>query len=98
MKTYLLDGCYLAAAVLFILGLKGLNAPATARRGLVFAEVGMLLAVIGTLLHGDIVQFQWILVGVVIGSARRPPRRTAEVASRSWRADGGYSRRLPEAD
>jgi len=69
MKTYLLDGCYLAAAVLFILGLKGLNAPATARRGLVFAEVGMLLAVIGTLLHGDIVQFQWILVGVVIGSA-----------------------------
>ncbi|HEY1391431.1 MAG TPA: NAD(P)(+) transhydrogenase (Re/Si-specific) subunit beta [Ktedonobacterales bacterium] len=69
MNAYLLDGCYLAAAVLFILGLKGLNAPATARRGLVLAEAGMLLAVIGTLLHGDIVQFQWILVGVVIGSA-----------------------------
>ena len=69
MKTYLLDGCYLAAAILFILGLKGLNAPATARRGLALAEAGMLLAVIGTLLHGDIVQFQWILVGVVIGSA-----------------------------
>ena len=69
MNTYLLDGCYLAAAVLFILGLKGLNAPTTARRGLALAEAGMLLAVIGTLLRGDIVQFQWILVGVVIGSA-----------------------------
>ena len=63
MNTLLLDGCYLAAAILFILGLKGLNSPNTARRGLVLAEIGMLLAIIGTLLRGDIVQFQWILVG-----------------------------------
>ena len=69
MNTYLPDSLYLAAAILFILGLKGLNAPTTARRGLVLAEAGMLLAIIGTLLRGDIVQFQWILVGVVIGSA-----------------------------
>jgi NAD(P) transhydrogenase subunit beta len=66
---FILDGCYLAAAILFILGLKGLNAPETARRGLVLAEAGMLLAIIGTLLRGDIVQFQWILVGVTVGSA-----------------------------
>ena len=69
MSAYLLDGCYLAAAILFIMGLKGLNSPETARRGLVFAEVGMLLAIIGTLLRGDIVQYQWILIGVTIGSA-----------------------------
>src|SRR5690348_5641882 len=69
MNTYLPDSLYLAAAILFNLGLKGLNAPTTARRGLVLAEAGMLLAIIGTLLRGDIVQFQWILVGVVISSA-----------------------------
>jgi NAD(P) transhydrogenase subunit beta len=69
MNTLLLDGCYLAAAVLFILGLKGLNSPSTARRGLVLAEAGMLLAIIGTLVRGNIVQFQWIVVGVTFGSA-----------------------------
>lgn len=69
MTTYLLDACYLAATILFVLGLKGLNSPVTARRGLVLAEVGMLLAIIGTLLHAEIVQFQWILVGITIGSA-----------------------------
>ncbi len=69
MNTVLLDVCYLAATILFVLGLKGLNSPETARRGLVFAEIGMLLAIIGTLLRGDIVQYQWILVGVTIGSA-----------------------------
>jgi H+-translocating NAD(P) transhydrogenase subunit beta len=69
MTTLLFDACYLAAAILFITGLKGLNSPRTARRGLVFAEVGMLLAVIGTLLRQEIVQYQWILIGVTIGSA-----------------------------
>jgi NAD(P) transhydrogenase subunit beta len=69
MNTLLLDVFYLAAAVLFIFGLKGLNSPETARRGLVLAEAGMLLAIVGTLLRGEIVQFQWILVGITIGSA-----------------------------
>ncbi len=69
MNTFLLDLFYLAAAILFILGLRGLNSPETARRGLVMAEIGMLLAIIGTLLRAEIVQFQWILVGVTIGSA-----------------------------
>ncbi len=69
MNTLLLDICYLAAAVLFILGLKGLDSPTTARRGLVLAEIGMLLAVVGTLLSHEIVQYQWILVGLVVGSA-----------------------------
>lgn len=60
---------FLAAALLFILGLKGLDSPTTARRGLVLAEIGMLLAIVGTLLSREIVQYQWILVGLVVGSA-----------------------------
>ena len=68
MNDMLLSAAYLAAAILFILGLRGLNSPETARRGLLLAEIGMFLAVVGTLLHGEIVQFQWILVGLVVGS------------------------------
>ena len=68
MNDFLLPAAYLAAAILFILGLRGLNSPETARRGLFLAEIGMLLAVVGTLLHGEIIQYQWILVGLVVGS------------------------------
>ena len=68
MSTLLPDLMYLAAAALLIFGLKGLNSAATARRGLVLAEVGMALAIIGTLRRQEIVQFQWILVGVTVGS------------------------------
>ncbi|MDP9035320.1 MAG: NAD(P)(+) transhydrogenase (Re/Si-specific) subunit beta [Myxococcota bacterium] len=59
---------YLVAAILFILCLRGLSGPQTARRGLVLGEVGMLLAVIGTLLHKDIVRYDWILAGLLLGS------------------------------
>jgi NAD(P) transhydrogenase subunit beta len=69
MNTYVADACYLAAAILFVTGLKGLNSPQTARRGLVLAEAGMLLAIVGTLLLREIVQYQWILIGVTVGSA-----------------------------
>ena len=61
--------CYLASSVLFILGLKALSSPASARRGMIFAEIGMLMAVIGTLLGHHIITWQWILSGLVIGSA-----------------------------
>ncbi|HEX4575615.1 MAG TPA: NAD(P)(+) transhydrogenase (Re/Si-specific) subunit beta [Gemmatimonadales bacterium] len=64
---------YLAAAVLFILGLKGLASPATARRGMLYAEIGMLVAIIGTLLQHEIVRYDWILVGLVLGSALGAP-------------------------
>jgi NAD(P) transhydrogenase subunit beta len=60
--------CYLAASALFILGLRGLTAPDKARRGMQLAAGGMLLAVIGTLLHHDIVSYTWILIGLLIGS------------------------------
>ena len=68
MSTTLPDVLYLAAAALLIFGLKGLNSAATARRGLVLAEIGMALAIIGTLLRHEIVQVQWILIGVTVGS------------------------------
>ncbi|HXZ13533.1 MAG TPA: NAD(P)(+) transhydrogenase (Re/Si-specific) subunit beta [Candidatus Sulfotelmatobacter sp.] len=59
---------YLAAAALFILSLKWLSSPTTARRGVWAGELGMLLAVCGTLLHHGIVDFRGIAIGLVLGS------------------------------
>jgi NAD(P) transhydrogenase subunit beta len=69
MTQLLLDLAYLAAAILFILGLKGLSSPKSARRGMLLAEIGMLLAIVGTLVGNHIVTWQWILVAFTIGSA-----------------------------
>lgn len=59
---------YLAATVLFIMGLKSLTRPDQARRGMQQAAVGMLLAVIGTLVQQEIVDFRWIALGLVVGA------------------------------
>ena len=59
---------YLVAAVLFILSLKWMSSPTTARHGVWAGEVGMLLAVGGTLLHHGIVDYRWIAIGLVLGS------------------------------
>jgi NAD(P) transhydrogenase subunit beta len=59
---------YLVAAVLFILCLRGLASPEGARRGLFLGEFGMFVAVVATLLHEDIVTYEWILAGIVVGS------------------------------
>ena len=67
--NYFTEIIYLIASVLFILGLKGLSHPESARRGMHMAEIGMLLAVVGTLVSGKIVTWEWIIAGVVIGSA-----------------------------
>ena len=61
------------AAVLFILALKWMSGPATARRGVVAGETGMLLAVVGTLLHHDVVDYQWIFIAFLVGSATGVP-------------------------
>ena len=45
-----------------------MSSPSTARRGVFAAEIGMLLAVIGTLLHHGIVEYEWIAIALVIGS------------------------------
>jgi H+-translocating NAD(P) transhydrogenase subunit beta len=69
MTNYLLEITYIISSVLFILGLKGLSHPESARRGMHLAEIGMLMAVVGTLLGQGIMTWEWILVGLVIGSA-----------------------------
>jgi NAD(P) transhydrogenase subunit beta len=63
-----IDIAYLAAASLFILGIKGLNKPRTAVRGNLLAATGMLIAVLVTLLHKDIVTYEWIIGGFVLGA------------------------------
>ncbi|HEX5708722.1 MAG TPA: NAD(P)(+) transhydrogenase (Re/Si-specific) subunit beta [Pyrinomonadaceae bacterium] len=67
MRFYFIEFTYLAAGILFILGLKGLSHPETAKRGMHLAEFGMLLAIVGTLLHLDIVSYELIILGLIIG-------------------------------
>jgi len=59
---------YVVASILFILSLKWLSAPTTARRGVLAGEIGMVLAIGGTLLHHGIVDYKWIVIALVIGS------------------------------
>jgi len=59
---------YLVAASLFIVGLKQLGSPATARQGNVLAAIGMLIAIVGTLLEKQVVSYELIVVGMIIGS------------------------------
>jgi NAD(P) transhydrogenase subunit beta len=68
LRTYFIEFSYLLASILFILGLKGLSHPESAKRGMHLAEFGMLMAIIGTLLHLEIITFTWIITGLVIGS------------------------------
>jgi NAD(P) transhydrogenase subunit beta len=63
----------LVASFLFLVGLRGLSRPESARRGTHYAAVGMLIGVLGTLFHRDIVQYQWILGGVVLGTVAGIP-------------------------
>ena len=60
---------YLLAAFLFALGLKLMSSPDTARWGNLASSCAMLLTVVVTLLHTEVVEYQWILLGVLIGSA-----------------------------
>ncbi len=60
---------YILAAASFILAIKWMNSPSTARRGVVVGEIGMLLAVVGTLLRHEVVSYEWIFVAFFIGSA-----------------------------
>ncbi|MGK7897635.1 MAG: NAD(P)(+) transhydrogenase (Re/Si-specific) subunit beta, partial [Xenococcus sp. (in: cyanobacteria)] len=71
MNTYLNTGielAYLTSAALFILGIKKLGSPATARQGNFLAAGGMLIAIIATLLNQSVLNYEWILVAVIAGS------------------------------
>jgi NAD(P) transhydrogenase subunit beta len=62
------QGSYLAAAALFIFSLRWLSRPETARRGVLAGVLGMVAAIVGTLVHPDIAHYEWIAVGVVVGT------------------------------
>jgi NAD(P) transhydrogenase subunit beta len=66
-NEYLIESTYLIATALFILALKWLSSPATARRGVWAGEVGMLLAIVGTLLHHGLT-YRWVAIGLVLGT------------------------------
>src|SRR5438067_13693303 len=68
MQRNLLQLFYLLSAILFVMGLRGLSHPKTARRGMFRAEFGMLLAIVGTLLHHEIISYKWIAAGLVLGT------------------------------
>jgi NAD(P) transhydrogenase subunit beta len=67
MRELFIQATYLTASILFILGLKSLTRPDKARHGMNLAAIGMLVAVIGTLMNHEIVRYDWIIGGLVIG-------------------------------
>jgi H+-translocating NAD(P) transhydrogenase subunit beta len=69
MPPVLINFAYLLASVLFIIGLKGLSHPRTAVRGNLLGALGMFIAIIVTVLDRQIISYQVLLAGLVIGSA-----------------------------
>tara|TARA_B100000029_G_scaffold516641_1_gene632082 strand:+ start:11418 stop:12800 length:1383 start_codon:yes stop_codon:yes gene_type:complete len=67
LQSTIIPILYLISAVLFILGLKQLSHPRTARNGNFSAALGMFIAVISTLLVKEVISFHLILIGVIIG-------------------------------
>ncbi len=68
VSEQLIQIAYLAATVLFILSLKWMNEPASARRAVLAGELGMLLAIGGTLLYRGIIDYRWVAIALVVGS------------------------------
>ena len=66
--TTIIAFSYLLAAALFIVGLKFMSSPASARKGNLLAAIGMLIAIVVTLLDRGIISFKWIAVGLIVGS------------------------------
>src|ERR1700748_3621622 len=69
MMQSIFPALYILAAASFILAIKWMSSPTTARRGVLIGEIGMLLAVVGTLLRAEVVTYQWIFIAFLIGSA-----------------------------
>jgi NAD(P) transhydrogenase subunit beta len=67
-STQIIEVTYLIATALFILSLKWMSSPATARHGVWAGELGMLLAVAGTLFHHGIVDYKWLAAALVLGT------------------------------
>ncbi|HKV82105.1 MAG TPA: NAD(P)(+) transhydrogenase (Re/Si-specific) subunit beta [Candidatus Sulfotelmatobacter sp.] len=67
-SQYLIEVIYLVASALFVLSLKWMSSPTTARHGILAGEIGMVLAIGGTLLRHGIVDWKWIIIALVLGS------------------------------
>jgi H+-translocating NAD(P) transhydrogenase subunit beta len=68
-RMIIMNLIYLISALMFAFGIKMLGKPMTARKGNVISSIGMLLAVLATLICMDIITYQWIVIGLVIGGA-----------------------------
>ncbi|HYT65604.1 MAG TPA: NAD(P)(+) transhydrogenase (Re/Si-specific) subunit beta [Vicinamibacterales bacterium] len=68
MNEHLIQLSYFIAAVLFVLSLRWLNHPRTARRGVLAGVLGMTMAVVGTLMAPEIVDYKWIAAALVAGT------------------------------
>src|SRR6202051_1047107 len=64
----LIELTYLIATALFVMSLKWMSSPTTARHGVWAGEAGMLLAIIGTLLNRSIVDYKWVAIALVLGT------------------------------
>ncbi len=73
-SQYVIEIIYLVASALFILSLKWMSSPATARHGILAGEIGMVLAIGGTLLRHGIIDWKWIIIALVLGSGIRQQR------------------------
>lgn len=69
----ILQSCYVLSAILFILGIRGLSSPETARRGMNLASLGMFIAVVGTLFSYQIISYTWIIAGIALGTVLSLP-------------------------
>ncbi|MFH1764948.1 MAG: NAD(P)(+) transhydrogenase (Re/Si-specific) subunit beta [Gemmatimonadota bacterium] len=66
--TFYADLAYLLSAFLFVVGLKQLSSPATARKGNQMAALAMLIAIVVTLVEADVLTWSWIIIGIITGS------------------------------
>jgi len=68
VREQLISLAYLASSILFILCLRGLSSPEQGRRGVFLGELGMLIAVLATLVKKEIVSYEWIAAGLLLGA------------------------------
>ena len=76
MRELFVQASYLVASVFFILGLKSLSRAETAPRGVSLAAMGMLIAILGTLVQQVIIDYRWIALGLTVGTVIGVPLGT----------------------
>ena len=92
MMESIFPAFYILAAVGFILAIKWMNSPATARRGVIVGEIGMLLAVVGTLLRFEVVNYEWIFIAFYHRLGHRRAHRLHHADDRRSAANGDLAR------